>query len=71
MGGHSKSTFAQGSRVLISPFPLFALVRFLALPPHSTPQVHSFWLELTLSPSMSKFVKFRENKLIMSTSIFG
>ena len=30
-----------------------------------------FWLELTLSPSISILVKFRENKLIMSTSIFG
>ena len=39
--------------------PLFALPRF------------RFWLELTLSPSISILVKFRENKLIMSTSIFG
>ena len=35
------------------------------------PKVHSFWLELTLSPSISILVKIRENKLIMSTSIFG
>ena len=34
-------------------------------------KVRSFWLELTLSPSISIFVKFREKKLIMSTSIFG
>ena len=39
--------------------PLFALLRF------------RFWLELTLSPSISVLVKFRENKLIMSTSIIG
>ena len=36
-----------------------------------TPKVSSFWLELTLSPSISILVKFREKKLIMSTSIFG
>ena len=39
--------------------PLLALLRF------------RFWLELTLSPSISVPVKFRENKLIMSTSIIG
>ena len=34
------------------------------------PKVGSFWLELTLSPSISILVKFREKKL-MITSIFG
>ena len=34
-------------------------------------KVRSFWLELTLSPSISLLVKFREKKLMMSTSIFG
>ena len=41
---------------------------------HSPPpllQVRSIWLELTLSPSISVLVKFREKKLIMSTGIFG
>ena len=43
--GHSKSTFAQDSRVLIP-----HLVRpclFSSTPP---PKKRSFWLELTLSP---------------------
>ena len=45
---------------LIPPLsPLFALLRF------------RFWLELTLSPLISVLVKFRENKLILSTSIIG
>ena len=51
------------------PPPLFALARFRASP-HS-PKVLSFWLELPVSPSISILVKFREKKLIMSTSIFG
>ena len=46
-----------------SPSPLFALVCFRAPPP---PKVRSFWLELTLSPSISILVKFREKKLIMT-----
>ena len=68
--GHSKSMFAQDSRVLTAPprLPLFALVCFRAPPP---PKVRSFWLELTLSPSISILVKFTEKKLIMSNSIFG
>ena len=48
------------------------------LPPGSSlfvfehlPKVRSFWLELILSPSISLLVKFREKKLMMSTSIFG
>ena len=42
------------------------------LPPPPPPiplKVRSFWLELTLSPSISIFVKLRQKKL-MSTSIF-
>ena len=39
-------------------------------PPAPPPKVGSFWLELTLSPSISILVKFREKKLITSTSIF-
>ena len=35
------------------------------------PKLHSFWLELTLCLSISILVKFREKKLMMSTSIFG
>ena len=48
------------------PPPLFALFRFRAPPP---PKVHSFWLELTLSPSISILEKFREKKLITSTIV--
>ena len=36
-----------------------------------SPKVRSFWLEFPLSPSISMLGKFREKKLIMSTSIFG
>ena len=39
--------------------------------PLTTPKVRSFWLEFTLSSSISIFVKFREKKLMMSNSIFG
>ena len=68
--GHSKSVFAEDSRVLTrtspppqSPLsPLFALVRFRVPPPH---KVLSLWLELTLSPLVSILVKFREKKLIL------
>ena len=42
--------------------PLFALVRFRVPPPH---KVLSLWLELTLFPSLSILVKFREKKLIL------
>ena len=35
------------------------------------PKVHLFWLQLTLSPSISAHVKFREKKLIKGTTIFG
>ena len=72
--GHSKSTFTLDSRILTPPFPpphLFALVRFRAPPPSPPPKVRSVWLELTLCPSISILVKFREKKLLMSTSIFG
>ena len=44
---------------------------FSSIPPSPLLQVRSIWLELTLSPSISVLVKFREKKLIMSTGIFG
>ena len=69
--GPSKSAFAQGFRFLTLSPPLFAFVRFQKPLPPPSPKVRSFWLELTLSPSVSVLVKFREKKLIMSTSIFG
>ena len=37
----------------------------------TSPEVRSFWLELTLSPSISLLVKFREKKLMMSNSIIN
>ena len=51
----------------------FALIHFRAPPPPPSrpPKVRSFRLELTLSPSISTLVKFREMKLIMSTSSLG
>ena len=53
------------------PLPLFALVGFQTpSSPPTTPKVRSFWLKLPFSPSISILVKFRENKLKMSTSIF-
>ena len=68
--GHSKSMFAQDSLVLTPRHPLFALVHFRAPPPPPPPpKARLFWLEL--SSSISILVKFRENKLMMSTSIFG
>ena len=70
--GHSKSTFTLDSRILTPPPP--PLVRpcsFSSTTPTPSPKVRSFWLELTLCPSISILVKFREKKLIMSTSIFG
>ena len=45
--GHSKSTFAQDSRVLTLPSPLFALVRFGVLPPHPSPRQGTFVLART------------------------
>ena len=54
--GHSRSTFAQDAEF------------WPTLPP--PPKVRYFWLELTLSSSISILVKFREKKLIASTSIF-
>ena len=62
--GHSKSTFTQDSRSLIPS--LFALARFRA--PTSHPRYVCFGQN---SPSISILVKFREKKLINSTSIFG
>ena len=64
-----KSTFTQDSRVLTLPLPLVRACSFSNTPP--LPKVPSFWLELNLSPSISVLVKFREKKLIISTSIFG
>ena len=65
--GHSKSTFAQDSTVLSPPPPLFVLVCFWAPPPPRPPsppsKVRSFWLELTLSLSVSVLAKFRDKKL--------
>ena len=68
-----KGTFKKYFR---SRFPSFDLP---ILPPcsslfvfeHPPPKLCSFWLELTLSLSISILVKFREKKLMMSTSIFG
>ena len=34
-------------------------------------KLRSFWLELTFSPSIFMLVKFKEKKLMMTTSIFG
>ena len=69
--GHPKSMFVQDSRVFTSPPPLFVLVArsFLGTPSPS-PKVRSFWLELTLSPSISIYLWNLEFKfkLIMSTS---
>ena len=45
--GHSKSTFAQDSRVLTPPSPLFALVRLGVLPPHPSPRQGTFVLART------------------------
>ena len=67
---HSKSTFAQASRVLNPPSPFSHLLVFELLPP-CPPKVRSFWLELTLSPWISILLTFREKTLIMSTSIYG
>ena len=66
--GHSKSTFTQDSQVLTPSPPLLVLVRFWA-PPPPPPKLCSFWLELTLSFSISILVTFRENKFMTSTSI--
>ena len=52
--GHSKSMFAQDSRVLIPPCSSFFVFE------HPSPQERSFWVELTSPPE----------KLIMKTSIF-
>ena len=46
------------------------LVR-LGLFPARPHKARSFFLELTISPSIAIFVKFREKKLIMSNRIFG
>ena len=69
---HSKSTFAQNFRDLA---PCLTLFVFEHPHPLTTPppplKVRSFCLDLTLSPSISILMKFREKKLIMSISIFG
>ena len=67
---HSKSTFAQNSQVFD---PSLRLVH-PGLFSSTTPSPHQGTLVLarpSLSPSISILVKFREKKLIMSTSIFG
>ena len=46
-----------------------SLFIFEPTPPPISLKVRSFWLELSLSPSISIFVKLRQKKL-MSTSIF-
>ena len=67
--GHSKRMFAQDSWVL-TPSPLVCPCSFLGTP--SPPcKVCLFWLKLTLSPSISLLIRFREKKLIVSASIFG
>ena len=67
---HVQGTFKKYVHSRFSSFdpppPLFVLVLFRA--PHRLlpfPKVRSFWLELTLSPSVSILVKFREKKLIL------
>ena len=50
------------------PAPLFALSCLRA---PSLSKVRLFRLELSFSPSIYILLKFRENKLIVSTSIFG
>ena len=52
------------------PSPLAHPCSFLSTP-SPLPKVRSFGLEFPLSPSISILGKFREKKLIMSTSIFG
>ena len=53
------------------PPPCLSLLVFEHPPPPQKKKVRSFWLELTtLSPSIFVLVRFREKKLIMSTSIF-
>ena len=66
--GQSKSMFASDFRVL-TPLPLACPCSFSSTPPPPA-KVRSFWLELIHSPSISILVKFREKKLIISTSIF-
>ena len=60
-GGHSKTTFAQDSRVLTPSSPLVHPCLFSSTPPR--PKVRSF--------SISVLVKFREKVLVSITSIFG
>ena len=47
--------------------PLVCPFSFSSTPP--PPKVRLFWLELTLSPSISILEKFREKKLIISTIV--
>ena len=60
---HSKSTFAQDSRVLTPALPPCLSLFVFDTPPPSPPKVRSFWLELTLSPSIHILVKFREKEI--------
>ena len=50
--------------------PCLSLFVFEHPPPPPHRKIRSFWRELTLSPTVSILVKFRDKKL-MSTSIFG
>ena len=60
---HSKSTFAQDSRFWPPPPPAaLPPCSFSNTPPPSS-KVRSFWLELTLSPSIYILVKFREKEI--------
>ena len=69
--GTFKNTFAQNSRILTPP-PCSPLFVFQHPSPFPLPlKVRSFWLELTLSHSISILVKFREKKIIMCTSGLG
>ena len=68
LGGHSKSTFAQDSRVLTPPPPCSPLIVFEPSP--TSLKVRSFWLGLPLSHSISILLKFREKRLIMSNGTF-
>ena len=67
---HSESTFAQDYRVLTPPSPslIVPLCSFSSTPAR---KVRSFWLGLTLSPSISVLLKFREKKNNFSLQIFA
>ena len=67
-----KTWLFKGVFIIKPPSPLVRLWSFSRPPPPPLPpKVRLFWLELTLSPSISMLVKFREKKLVMNISIFG